>query len=226
MRKATLRHSRAMLPRLCPCLFAWCVSIFLLISCAIQYDTIVDNSDEVPEFVLANAKISRYEKSKLRVSVNAAMVEQYKQQSLYYAKDVSCEIFSEEGELQTEVSFGYAAADTGKEIYTLFDSITVNNYAEDTMVNAESLKWSGKTGLLASRENSEVVITRHSLESSVQRDDEDNVEEAVLAGEPEPAPEAASDGSPFVFSGQGFHADVFRRTYRFSGVSGTIESGE
>jgi hypothetical protein len=94
------------------------------------------------------------------------------------------------------------------------------------MVNAESLKWSGKTGLLASGENTEVVITRHSLEPPVRRDDESGAEEAVLVGEPEPPPEAASDGSSFVFSGQGFHADVFRRTYRFSGVSGTIENGE
>jgi hypothetical protein len=215
-----------------PCFFALCASIFVLISCAIQYDNIVDNSDEVPEFVLANAKISRYEKSQLRVSVSAALVEQYKMQSLYYARDVSCLIFSQDGELQTEVSFGFAAADTGRELYTLFDAITVNNYAEDTMVNAESLLWSGKTGLLASGKTDEVTITRVTLTppSSEQQEaqTEGDLELRVLAGEPEPAPalEETQESSSFVFSGHGFFADAFRRTYQFTGVSGTIESGE
>jgi hypothetical protein len=178
-------------------LFSVIAAACICVSCAIQYNTIEDNSDVVPEFILKNATVSRYENSVLRVSASATQVEQYKQKNIYYAEDVSCAVFAEDGALQTEGSFGFVAADTDNEVYTLFDSITVDNHTENTGVRAESLKWSGKTGLLASGADSIVSITRISGEST-----------------------------SFTFSGRGFSADTFKRTYTFTGISGTINSGE
>jgi len=134
----------------------------LFASCSIQYNTIEDNSDRVPEFVLEQASVSRYENSLLKVSANASRVEQYKQKNIFFAQDVSCEVYDETGELQTTGSFGFVVADTDSEVYTLFDQISINNYAENTSVRAEELKWSGKTGLLSSGSGSTVTIVRTS----------------------------------------------------------------
>ncbi|MDR1786452.1 MAG: LPS export ABC transporter periplasmic protein LptC [Spirochaetaceae bacterium] len=171
------------------CILPW------LFSCEIHYNTFEDNSNQVPEFVLENAVITRWEKSVLRVSARAAQVEQYKRQNVYFARDVSCEIFDEEGALQTTGSFGYVSADTDTELYTLHGDIGVENRAEQTSVQAQALMWSGKTGLLSSSGGDRVTIRR--------------------TGE-----------TPFSFTGTGFAADTFNRTYRFTAVSGNIATGE
>jgi LPS export ABC transporter protein LptC len=165
--------------------------MFGCVSCAIQYNTIEDNSDNVPEFMLRDAVVSRYENSQLKVRADAGLIEQYKQQNIFFAQNVACEVYADDGTLQTTGAFGFVVADTDSEVYTLFDNISVENHAENTSVRAEQLKWSGKTGLLASGNDSPVTIIR--------------------AGE-----------TAFEFSGVGFSADTFNRTYQFSGVSGTI----
>ncbi|GMO51574.1 MAG: hypothetical protein Pg6C_16410 [Treponemataceae bacterium] len=181
-------------------------------SCSVEYDTIIDNSDDVPEFILWNASIERYESGICRVRAKAGIVEQYKQKNIYYAQDVECDVFAEDGAPQTKGAFGFAAADIDNELYTFFDSITVDNYSENTGVRAESLKWSGKSGLLASDAGSVVTITR-------QTEDADQTSDG-----------AENDGNElstaFSFTGYGFSADSNRRTYQFSDISGTIDSGD
>jgi hypothetical protein len=136
-------------------LVAWAFS-----GCAINYETNIDNSATVPEFVLENASVTRWEDSTLRVMASAAMVEQYKSQDVYYARDVSCEIYDEAGELQTVGAFGFVSADTKEELYTLHGNINIENRAEETSVRAQSIIWSGNTGLLASAENDSVTISK------------------------------------------------------------------
>jgi len=165
-----------------------------LVSCEIHYNSFEDHSADVPEFVLENAVIERYEKSLLRVRAGAALVEQYKRQNVYYARDVSCEIFDEAGELQSTASFGEVSADVDAELYTLHGAIRVENHAENTKVAAEALQWSGKTGLLSGDARGSVTIERGGT-------------------------------APFSFTGRGFSADTFSRTYRFRAVTGRIDSG-
>jgi LPS export ABC transporter protein LptC len=181
--------------------------VFLLVSCSIQYQTIADNSEEVPEFTLRNASVSRYEQGVLRVTASADLVEQYKKKNIYYAQNVECEIFEEDGTLQTKGIFGFVAADIDNKVYTFFDSVTVDNYSEKTSVRAETLKWSGKTGLLASGRESTVTIIREAEDNSSQENPEGNA-------------------TTFSFTGSGFSADSNKRTYRFSEVSGKIDSRE
>jgi hypothetical protein len=189
--------------------FAVLCAAVLSASCSIQYQSVADNSDAVPEFTLRNASVSRYEKGVLRVRADAALVEQYKNKNVYYAQGVECEVFADDRALQTKGMFGFIAADIDNELYTFFDSVTIENYSEETSVRAETLKWSGKTGLLASAKESTVTITR-------QNADAGNFEGEIPAG-----------GSiSFSFTGSGFSADAKKRTYRFSDAAGRIDTEE
>jgi LPS export ABC transporter protein LptC len=129
-------------------------------SCAIHYNAFEDNSEVVPEFVLEDAAVTRWENAVLRVSAKAGRVEQYKRLNTYFARDVSCEIYDEKGGLQTTGAFGYVSANTDKELYTLYSDIVVENRSENTTVRAQSLRWSGKSGLLASAKDDAVTISR------------------------------------------------------------------
>ena len=123
---------------------------FLSFSCSLKYSEPVNSEDKVPEFIFEDTKLMRYENSKLSLEVNAQNLEQYKDVSESYGKNISFKSYDEKGFVETEGSCGLIFADTQSNIYELFDEINLYNTKEKMNFYASSLKWNGKTEQLVS----------------------------------------------------------------------------
>lgn len=133
---------------------------FTFLACSIKYDSTVEVSDVVPEFVFEEATVSRYENKKLKVYVEAGKLEEYKDSSETFAKDVEFCAYDDKSEVSTEGLCGYLYADTDKKIYQLYDNIELNSISEKTKFYADVLRWNEKTEQLTSGKSDLVKIEK------------------------------------------------------------------
>ena len=139
------------------------LSLFLLTaatSCSLKYADTVDVDDTVPELYFTKAKITRYENDKVTVEMTADTVEQYKDSSESYAKNLSFAAYDDDNQVTTQGSCGYLFADTSKEVYELYNGIELYNHSDNTSFFAELLRWNKKTEQLTSGVNSEVRVEK------------------------------------------------------------------
>ena len=129
-------------------------------SCSLKYSDTVDVDDKVPELQFSGTKITRYENDKITVEMSADSVEQYKDSSESYAKNLSFQAYNDENEVSTEGSCGFLYADTSKELYELFDGIELYNHSDKTNFFADMLRWNKKTEQLTSGVNSTVRVEK------------------------------------------------------------------
>ena len=61
---------------------------FLFLSCSLKEGEELDIENIVPEFVFSNAQMTRYENNSVTLELNAETIEQYKNSSQTFAKDV------------------------------------------------------------------------------------------------------------------------------------------
>lgn len=132
----------------------------LFLSCSIKYDSTVEISDVVPEFVFEDASVIRYENKKVKITVEADKMEEYKDSSETFAKGVDFSAYNDNEELTTEGQCGYLFADTDKKIYQLYDNITLNSITEKTKFYADEIKWNEKTEQLTSGKSDSVKIEK------------------------------------------------------------------
>lgn len=131
--------------------FLFSLTVILTLSaCSLNYDGEKQADIIVPEFIFSDVELLRYEDNKVSVEFNAKNLEQYKGSSESYAKGVKFSSYDSYGELTTNGECGYLAADTDKEIYTLYDDIKVYNKSNDINFFSNSLKWDSKTEQLTS----------------------------------------------------------------------------
>ena len=114
-------------------------------SCSLKYDDNVEAEKTNPEFIFNQAKIVRYKDAKEDVRVQAEQIEQYKNSSVTYGKNVKFMTYDDKQELETDGSCGYLYADTDLELYELYDGIKLFNKTQNTSFYADVLKWNGKT---------------------------------------------------------------------------------
>lgn len=114
-------------------------------ACSLKYDEIVNAEESNPEFVFNHAKLVRYEKAQEKVVVQADNIEQYKDSSITYGRNVKFLTYDQNHKLETEGSCGYLYADTDAEIYELYDGIKLFSNVQNTNFYADMLKWNGKT---------------------------------------------------------------------------------
>ena len=131
-----------------------------LFSCSLKYADTVDVDDTVPELSFSNTKITRYENDRITVEMTADTLEQYKDTSESYAKNLSFKSYDENNEVSTEGSCGYLFADTSAEVYELFSGIELNNHSDNTDFYADMLRWNKKTEQLTSGVNSVVKVKK------------------------------------------------------------------
>lgn len=129
-------------------------------SCSLKYSDTVDVDSSVPELNFTGTKITRYENDRITVEIEADSLEQYKNSSESYAKNLSFKSYNQENEVSTEGSCGYLFADTSKEVYELFNGIKLFNHSDKTNFYADSLRWNKKSEQLTSGVNSTVRIEK------------------------------------------------------------------
>ena len=121
------------------------IAVFSITACSLKYDEIVNAEESNPEFVFNHAKLVRYEKAQEKVVVQADNIEQYKDSSITYGRNVKFLTYDQNHKLETEGSCGYLYADTDAEIYELYDGIKLFSNIQNTNFFADMLKWNGKT---------------------------------------------------------------------------------
>jgi LPS export ABC transporter protein LptC len=135
-------------------------STFLLFSCSVKYEESVRAESVVPEFTFTNVDLNRYESNKLTVKFTAEKLEQYKNSSESFAKNIEFSSYNKKNELTTEGSCNLLAANTDTEIYTLFDNIQVSSKEDNVKFYSDSLKWNAKTEQLTSGKSNTVKIQK------------------------------------------------------------------
>ncbi|MCQ2596443.1 MAG: LPS export ABC transporter periplasmic protein LptC [Treponema sp.] len=133
-----------------------------LASCSLKYAQEQKVDEIIPEFTFSDTKLTRYEGNKKTLELNVDKLEQFKDGSSMYAKDVVFSLF-EDNKLTTEGSCVYLGADTKKEIYELFDSIRISNKKENFSVTGRSFHWDGKSEQLVAGRNDTVTVEKDGM---------------------------------------------------------------
>ena len=140
--------------------------IFVLLtlsSCTLRYGQQVNSEDSVPELTFSNVQLTRYEEANPSLQLNAIQIEQYKNNSIY-AQDATFTTWNKEQEVETEGSCVLLGIETKEERYTLFNNILIKNYSENVRIQADSLRWNGKTEQLTSGANDRVTLTKDDMQ--------------------------------------------------------------
>lgn len=140
-------------------LFLLC-TVLVFFSCSIKYDEVINTEESTPELVFQNTKMTRYENDKVTVEMTAGILEQYKNSSETYGKNLIFSAYNKEGQLTTQGSCGLLFMDTKKEIYELYDNIELFNNEEKIKFYANVLKWNSKTEQLISGKGDMVRVEK------------------------------------------------------------------
>ena len=133
--------------------------IILTTSCSLKYAETVVVDDKIPEFLFKDATMVRYDNSDVAVELKASELEQYRNSSESYGKDIQFVSYDNK-EIDTEGSCGYVFSNSDLELYELYDDIQLDNHKEKLRVTAEALKWNGKTEQLTSGRGDRVIIEK------------------------------------------------------------------
>ena len=120
-------------------------AVFSITSCSLKYDEVVNAEETNPEFIFTHAKLVRYENAEETAVIQADSIEQYKDSSVTYGKNVRFTTYGKNHKLETEGSCGYLYADTDLELYELYDGIKLFSSVQNTNFFADMLRWNGKT---------------------------------------------------------------------------------
>jgi Protein of unknown function (DUF1239). len=141
-----------------PCLL---LSGLLAGGCSLRYTENVTNSeDTVPEFVFEDAEFTRYENSRSTMSMHAEKLEQYKGGSRTYADNVRFTMKTEDGKIDTEGSCGLLASDSQAKKYSLYNGIQLFNHSRNVRIQADQLRWNGKSEQLTSGRSDTITIIK------------------------------------------------------------------
>lgn len=130
------------------------------LSCSLKYDESVNVEDVIPEFTFEDANIIRYENKRKTVEVKAGKMEQYKNSSDFYVKNLSFTAYDDNNDVETEGKCGYLLANTDTEFYELYNNIMLFSKAKNVTFSADALKWNGKTEQLTSGRKTLVRIKK------------------------------------------------------------------
>lgn len=120
------------------------LAVILFSSCSLKYGETVNVEEKIPEFVFQDSTITRFEDKKETVQISAGVLEQYKDSSETFAKDVNFTAFKDDGDIRTEGYCGYLYTDTENDVYELYDGIELYDLEDSTSFYADVLKWNAK----------------------------------------------------------------------------------
>lgn len=143
-----------------------CVILTILLifsACSLKYENTLIVEDKTPQFVFTGVEMTRYENKQKKVNLKAEMIEQYKDSSASYIKDVEFISYDDKSEISTEGKCGYLMLDTDREVYELYDGIKLFSKAKEATVFAESLRWNGKNEQLVSGRGGNVRVEKDDI---------------------------------------------------------------
>lgn len=138
--------------------------IFNISSCSLNYGEGEEPESNNPEFIFRNAKFQRIEDRKLKVTLNAERLEQYKLNNAMYAQNIFFESYDKNGKLDTKGSCSLLDINNRDEIYYLFNQILIENLSQNVEIHAQNLKWDSNSEQLTSGQSDSVVIKRNDLQ--------------------------------------------------------------
>jgi hypothetical protein len=103
--------------------------------------------------------MTRYENNSVTLELNAETIEQYKNSSQTFAKDVKFSSY-EKNKLVTEGSCNFIGANTDSELYSLYGDIKLFSKEQNVNFFADELKWNGKTEQLVGGKSDTVRIEK------------------------------------------------------------------
>ncbi|MGN0729324.1 hypothetical protein [Treponema sp.] len=131
----------------------------LFFSCSLKYEENSAVQDVSPELEFRAADYRKYEDSSLSTLVQAEILEQYKDNKAY-GKNVHFSMWNSTGGLVSEGNCSLIEADSSAEVYTLFNGIIIDNFEQNFRIEADSLKWNGKSRRMMSTQNGSVSLAR------------------------------------------------------------------
>jgi len=179
--------------------------LLLFVSCSLKYTEEEVSVKGIPEIVFTNAKYLRYEEGIVSAKLYSDELEQYRNDNALYGKNVFFNTFDKSGIISAEGSCDFLSANTSNDKYTLLDNIKIKSFENNIEINAQSLKWDGKTEQLISGSDDSVTI----IKDSSSQDDEKN------------------SNSKMIIQGSGFSASGLTRSFKFEkNISGIIKSSK
>ncbi|MCQ2592322.1 MAG: LPS export ABC transporter periplasmic protein LptC [Treponema sp.] len=137
------------------------ILIFVFFSaCTLKYEDTVAAESKNPEFVFFDTQLMRYEGKRKTVDVEAETIERYKDSNSNYAKNVKFKTFDNQNQVDTEGTCGLLFAETGQEIYELYDGIRLFSKQNKTNFYADALRWNAKTEQLISGRTDSVKLEK------------------------------------------------------------------
>ncbi len=140
--------------------FLFIFPTFFLISCSLKYGSATYDENSIPEFTFNNATYITYEDNVETMNLETEKMEQYKDGSSTYAKNVQFTISDKDGSVTTKGKCGLLGSNSDEKKYTLFDNIEIENLKDDIKLSADSLKWNGKTEQLTGSRTDLVTIQK------------------------------------------------------------------
>jgi LPS export ABC transporter protein LptC len=131
--------------------------------CSLDYGTAIDTEDSVPEMFFSNADLKTYRDGSCAAELKARELEQYRTDGMIYAHTVSFTTWDEDGVLQTDGSCRFISIDQKKEQYSLFGTIKIYNYPQETGITAGNLRWDGKSEQLVSGNKDSIELQKNEI---------------------------------------------------------------
>lgn len=136
--------------------------------CSVDYGTVSDSEDSVPELMLDDARFSRIEKGQTTAQVSSERLEEFKGSGKVFAQKIQFETKNADGETTATGKAGLMRADTDAELYEFFEGIEIRSETHNVNISGESLKWNGKTEQLVGERGKEITIKKDGISLSGQ----------------------------------------------------------
>lgn len=136
--------------------------------CSVDYGTVSDSEDFVPELMLDDARFSRIEKGQTTAQVSSERLEEFKGSGKVFAQKIQFETKNANGETTATGKAGLMRADTDAELYEFFEGIEIRSETHNVNISGESLKWNGKTEQLVGERGKEITIEKDGISLSGQ----------------------------------------------------------
>lgn len=134
-----------------------------LSACSLNYGDNNVSEAVVPEILSRNAIFSRIDSGATTFQVVADTIEQYKDENISFAQNVSFKSYDKDGTLNSEGKCSLLSANSDTEEYILLNDITIQNYARNLKITAKNLRWNGKTEQLVSEKDESITIQRDNI---------------------------------------------------------------
>lgn len=153
---------------LAPRIFLAAISFAFFAGCSVDYGTVSESEDFVPELMLDYARFSRIENGQTTAQVSSERLEEFKGSGKVFAQNIQFETKNSDGETTATGNAGLMSADTDAEIYEFFDGIKIRSETHNVNISGESLKWNGKTEQLVGERGKEITIEKDGVSLSGQ----------------------------------------------------------